>query len=99
MGLSIKYFRINSSVDSKIFVPLLLLKVVKGDHLDPLPIPVGLASSTGLPGLSSPSSPLTLAVPATGLFFLKVAGTISAGTPTNRLVVVKKEIVVTELFN
>lgn len=44
-------------------------------------MPVGLASSTGLPGLSSPSSPLTLTAPAMGLFFLNVAGTISAGTP------------------
>ena len=44
-------------------------------------MPAGLDSSVGLPGLSSPSSPFTLTALATGLFFLKVAGTISAGTP------------------
>ena len=57
------------------------IQSVSTTHLDPLPIPVGLAvSSSPLVGFSSPSSPLTLGAAAT-LFFLKVAGTISAGSP------------------
>ncbi len=44
----------------------------------PLPSPVALAPSSGLPDFSSSSSPLTL-VAVVALFFLKVAGTMSAG--------------------
>jgi hypothetical protein len=45
-------------------------------------MPAGLAvSSVGLPGFSSPSTPLTFGSAGAALFFLYVAGTISAGRP------------------
>jgi hypothetical protein len=61
---------------------------------------VGLAvSSVGLPGFSSPSSPLTLGAAVAALFFLKVAGTISAGRPKDTLWLIRRIGRLTEFFN